>query len=73
MMSIGRRLGLSLSFSLLVAGLLVGQGSLWGLDREQRHTMASHLHDEAASVLAALVASPAGLVLRGERDRKSVV
>lgn len=67
MMSIGRRLGLSLSFSLLVAGLLVGQGSLWGLDQEQRRTMASHLHDEATSVLAALVASPAGLVLRGER------
>lgn len=67
MMSIGRRLGLSLFVSLLLAGLLVGQGSLWWLDQEQRGIMARHLRDEATSVLAAIVPSPRGLVLRDKR------
>lgn len=55
MTSMGRRLGLSLFISLLLAGALVGQAALWWLDQEQRTTLASQLSDEATSVLAALV------------------
>lgn len=67
MKSLGRRLGLSLFVSLLLAGLLVGQALLWWLDQAQRTSMARHLHDEAASVLAALVDTPSGPALRSER------
>ena len=53
MRSIGARLGISLFVSLLLAGVLVGQGALWWLEREQRRISAGQLRDEAASVLAA--------------------
>ena len=40
MRSIGARLGISLFVSLLLAGVLVGQGALWWLEREQRRISA---------------------------------
>ncbi|MBM1142996.1 GHKL domain-containing protein [Alcanivorax sp. ZXX171] len=61
--SIGRRLGLSLFVSLLLAGVLVGQAALWWLDREQRQLSGRQLREEAASVLAAIVTGPGGPVL----------
>ena len=66
MRSIGARLGISLFVSLLLAGVLVGQGALWWLEREQRRISAGQLRDEAASVLAAMVPGPDGLVLEQE-------
>ena len=66
MRSIGARLGVSLFVSLLLAGVLVGQGALWWLEREQREISAGQLRDEAASVLAAMVPGPDGLVLEQE-------
>ena len=66
MRSIGARLGISLFVSLLLAGVLVGQGALWWLEREQREISAGQLRDEAASVLAAMVPGPDGLVLEQE-------
>ena len=63
MRSIGVRLGVSLFVSLLLAGVLVGQAALWWLEREQRQITAGQLRDEAASVLAAMVSGPDGLVL----------
>ena len=63
MRSIGVRLGVSLFLSLLLAGVLVGQAALWWLEREQRQITAGQLRDEAASVLAAMVSGPDGLVL----------
>lgn len=67
MKSLGRRLGVSLFVSLLLAGLLVGEALLWWLDQAQRAGMARHLHDEAASVLAAMVVGPGGPALRVDR------
>ncbi|ASK33427.1 ATPase [Alcanivorax sp. N3-2A] len=64
MISMGRRLGLSLFISLLLAGVLVGQAALWWLDQEQRDTVAAQLNDEATSVLAALVEGRDGLALQ---------
>ena len=61
--SIGRRLGISLFVSLLLAGVLVGQAALWWLDREQRQLSGRQLREEAASVLAAIVTGPNGPVL----------
>lgn len=66
MSSIGRRLGLSLFVSLLLAGVLVGQAALWWLDQEQRDTLATQLRDEATSVLAALVEGRQGLMLESQ-------
>lgn len=66
MRSIAARLGISLFISLLLAGVLVGQAALWWLDREQRQITAGQLRDEAASVLAAMVSGPDGLILEQE-------
>ena len=60
MRSMGRRLGISLFVSLLLAGGLIIQGTLWWLERDQRQTLSLQLRDDAAGVLAALVAGPQG-------------
>ncbi|MCC4308015.1 ATP-binding protein [Alcanivorax marinus] len=65
--SIGRRLGVSLFVSLLLAGLLAGQAALWWLDREQRLLSGRQLRDETTSVLAAIVRGRDGLVLDEDR------
>nr|WP_240548984.1 sensor histidine kinase [Alloalcanivorax xenomutans] len=49
--------------SLLLAGILVGQGALWWLDQRQRQVMTASLRDEAVSVLAAISQGPSGLQL----------
>lgn len=54
MTSIGRRLGISLFVSLLLAGLLISQGALWWLEREQRDSLSASLRDDAAGVLTAI-------------------
>jgi signal transduction histidine kinase len=54
MRSIGRRLGISLFVSLLLAGLLISQGALWWLEREQREALSDSLRDDAAGVLTAI-------------------
>jgi signal transduction histidine kinase len=61
--SIAGRLGVSLFVSLLLAGILVGQGALWWLDQRQRQVMTASLRDEAVSVLAAISQGPSGLQL----------
>ncbi|KYZ87216.1 sensor histidine kinase [Alloalcanivorax xenomutans] len=63
MTSIAGRLGVSLFVSLLLAGILVGQGALWWLDQRQRQVMTASLRDEAVSVLAAISQGPSGLQL----------
>ncbi|AFT69746.1 ATP-binding region ATPase domain protein [Alloalcanivorax dieselolei B5] len=63
MTSIAGRLGVSLFVSLLLAGILVGQGALWWLDQRQRQVMTANLRDEAVSVLAAISQGPSGLQL----------
>lgn len=63
MTSIAGRLGVSLFASLLLAGILVGQGALWWLDQRQRQVMTANLRDEAVSVLAAISQGPSGLQL----------
>lgn len=60
MRSMGRRLGISLFVSLLLVGGLIIQGTLWWLERDQRQTLSLQLRDDAAGVLAALVAGPQG-------------
>ncbi len=60
MTSMGRRLGISLFVSLLLAGVVISQGALWWLERDQRLTLSLQLRDDAAGVLAALMADPQG-------------
>ncbi len=60
MNSMGRRLGISLFVSLLLAGGLISQGALWWLERDQRQTLSLQLRDDAAGVLAALVTGSQG-------------
>ncbi|MEQ3723246.1 ATP-binding protein [Alcanivorax sp.] len=63
MTSMGRRLGLSLFVSLLLAGVLISQGALWWLERDQRQALSLQLRDDAAGVLAALVTGPQGRLM----------
>ncbi len=60
MSSMGRRLGISLFVSLLLAGGLISQGALWWLERDQRQTLSLQLRDDAAGVLAAMMTGPQG-------------
>lgn len=63
MTSMGRRLGISLFVSLLLAGVLISQGALWWLERDQRQILSLQLRDDAAGVLAALVTGPQGRLM----------
>ena len=61
--SIQRRIGLGLLISLLLAGGLLAQGSLWLFDRGLRSYLQSDLRDEAESLLRAIVRKPSGVQL----------
>lgn len=61
--SIQRRIGLALLVSLLLAGALLAQGSLWLFDQGLRNYLQSDLRDEAESLLRAIVRKPMGVQL----------
>ena len=61
--SIQRRIGLALLVSLLLAGGLLAQGSLWLFDRGLRSYLQSDLRDEAESLLRAIARKPSGVQL----------
>lgn len=63
MKSIGRQLGVGLVVVLLIAVMLVGQGSVWLFDRALRGYLADVLQRESDSLLAALEVGPQGLYL----------
>lgn len=63
MRSIQRQIGLGLAVSLLLAGLLLVQGSLWLFDQGLRRYLVADLRDEAQSLLLAAVRTSDGLQL----------
>jgi len=65
--SIQRRLGLGLAGTLLLAGLVLAQASLWVFDRGLRAYLEDSLRDEAQGLLTALVRGPSGLQLDERR------
>jgi signal transduction histidine kinase len=65
--SIQRRLGIGLAATLLLAGLVLAQASLWVFDRGLRAYLEGDLRDEAQGLLAALVRGPSGLQLDERR------
>ncbi|XLX38570.1 ATP-binding protein [Ectopseudomonas mendocina] len=67
MRSIQRRLGIGLAATLLLAGLILAQASLWVFDRGLRAYLEGDLRDEAQGLLAALVRGPSGLQLDERR------
>lgn len=67
MKSIQRRLGLGLAGTLLLAGLVLAQASLWVFDRGLRAYLEDSLRDEAQGLLTALVRGPSGLQLDERR------
>lgn len=67
MRSIQRRLGLGLAGTLLLAGLVLAQASLWVFDRGLRAYLEDSLRDEAQGLLTALVRGPSGLQLDERR------
>ena len=67
MRSIQRRLGIGLAATLLLAGLVLAQASLWVFDRGLRAYLEGDLRDEAQGLLAALVRGPSGLQLDERR------
>lgn len=67
MRSIQHRLGIGLAATLLLAGLILAQASLWVFDRGLRAYLEGDLRDEAQGLLAALVRGPSGLQLDERR------
>ncbi|MFY1021750.1 ATP-binding protein [Ectopseudomonas khazarica] len=67
MRSIQRRLGLGLAGTLLLAGLVLAQASLWVFDSGLRAYLEDSLRDEAQGLLTALVRGPSGLQLDERR------
>lgn len=67
MNSIGRQLGLGLVAILLVAVVLVGQGSVWLFDQALRQYLARSLQSETDSLLAAIAQGESGLFLDQSR------
>ncbi|MBL0952137.1 MAG: ATP-binding protein, partial [Pseudomonas sp.] len=67
MRSIQRRLGIGLAATLLLAGLVLAQASLWVFDRGLRAYLEDDLRNEAQGLLAALVRGPSGLQLDERR------
>ncbi|SDS07288.1 Signal transduction histidine kinase [Halopseudomonas sabulinigri] len=63
MISIGRRLGVSLLLIMLCSVLLIGQGSVWLYDRAQRSYLMTLLQGETDSLLAAMTPGSNGLYL----------
>ncbi len=63
MISIGRRLGVSLLLIMLCSVLLIGQGSVWLYDRAQRSYLMTLLQSETDSLLAAMTPGSSGLYL----------
>ncbi|PKM05514.1 MAG: ATP-binding protein [Gammaproteobacteria bacterium HGW-Gammaproteobacteria-6] len=63
MKSIGRQLGLGLLSTLLIAVIVVGQGSVWVFDQAFRRYFTSVLQSETDSLLAALQQGNSGLYL----------
>ncbi|MBL4833330.1 MAG: ATP-binding protein [Pseudomonas sp.] len=68
MNSIGRQLGLGLVGILLIAVVLVGQGSVWLFDQALRQYLGRSLQSETDSLLAAIAPGGQGLYL----DRRRV-
>lgn len=64
--SIQRRIGLALLVSLLLAGGLLAQGSLWLFDQGLRNYLQSDLRDEAESLLRAIVRKRSGVQLEAQ-------
>lgn len=67
MTSIQRRLSLGLIGVLLVVGLGLAQTCLWLFDKSLRSYLEAGLHDEARSLLVAIVRGPQGLQLDEQR------
>lgn len=65
--SIQQRLSLGLISVLIITGLILAQLSLWLFDQGLRRYLQTHLHNEAQTVLAAIIRGPNGIALDQQR------
>lgn len=65
--SIQQRLSLGLISVLIIAGLILAQSSLWLFDQGLRRYLQTHLHNEAQTLLAAIVRGTNGIELDQQR------